>query len=351
MEMVRNIDKALSQLANLSVDTLMFRLLPLFEVNVDAFENPEDLETGITPGKMLRKNMASGNVEGIRPVRFEDVSSGTVQVAGLLDRSHQEGALISDVAEGIPRWRGQQTATETQALQQQSESFMGSMAGDIEAQALAPIVQMAMDLIFQFIDTANDPRVASILGVGADVLSAMGKEEVMEMIQGDYKVKAQGITGQLQKADMLQNLVQFMNLIGQNPQAWLPYINQDALLRRVLEAFRPTIHDIEDIIADPAIAEAKKAEMQQSEITPDLVRMIPQLAQLSQSSSQQQHSQTLDLQRHQHEVEMAQGDQKIAAAQAMMQHSQQMGAQGIQQQQLSQQAQPSQGGAQPQEGN
>jgi len=340
VEMVRNIDKALSQLANLSVDTLMFRLLPLFEVATDAFENPEDLETGITPGKMLRKNLGSAGVEGIRPVRFEDVSSGTVQVAGLLDRSHQEGALISDVAEGIPRWRGQQTATETQALQQQSESFMGSMAGDIESQALQPLVQMAMDLIFQFIDTANDPRIASILGVGADSLAAMSREEIMEMIQGEYKVKALGITGQLQKADMLQNLVQFMNLIGQNPQAWLPYINQDALLRRVLEAFRPTIHDIEDIISDPALAEAKKAEMQQNEITPDLIRLLPQLASMAQGQQQTQHDQSLDLQRMQHERESTLMDQHIQTAQMMAQHAQQMGAQQIQQQQVQQQAAP-----------
>ena len=346
VEMVRNIDKALSQLANLSVDTLMFRLLPLFEVSVDAFENPEDLENGITPGKMLRKNLASSGVEGIRPVKFEDVSSGTVQVAGLLDRSHQEGALISDVAEGIPRWRGQQTATETQALQQQSESFMGSMAVDIESSALQPIVQMALDLIFQFLDTSNDPRVASILGVGADTLSAMSREEIMEMIQGDYKVKALGITGQLQKADMLQNLVQFMNLIGQNPQAWLPYINQDALLRRVLEAFRPTIHDIEDIISDPAFAAAKKVEMQNSDMAPDLLRLLPQLAKMQHTQQQTEQDKSLELQKFQHQTEMDQMDRKIQTAQMASQHMQEMGAQAIQSQQVQQQSQQPQGGGQ-----
>jgi hypothetical protein len=332
VEMVRNIDKALSQLANLSVDTLMFRLLPLFEVAVDAFENPEDLETGIVPGKILRKNMGSAGVEGIRPVKFEDVSTGTVQVAGLLDRSHQEGALISDIAEGMPRWRGQQTATESQLLQQQSESFMGSMAGDIEKQALEPMVNMAMDLIFQFIDTANDPRVASILGVGADVLNGMGREEIMEMIQGDYKVKAIGITGQIQKTEMLQNLVQFMNLIGQNPQAWLPYINQDALLRRILEAFRPNIHDIEDIISDPAFAEAKRVEMQQQEHGSDMINLIPQLLQHQREQQATQQDQSLQLQKLQHEKEMAQMDQQTQMAQLAHQQQVAQGQLGIQQQ-------------------
>jgi hypothetical protein len=349
IEPVIQIEKALSNLANLSVDTLQFRLMPLFEVATESLENQEDLETGLTPGKIIRKNLGHSGIEAIKPVAFNDISSGTTQVWSALDRSYQEGALISDVAEGLPRNRGQQTATETTILSQQSESFMGGMAADIEKEALEPMVTMAMDLIFQFIDTANDPRIASILGVGADVLKGMGRAEVLEMIAGDYKVKVSGITGQLMKADMLQNLVQFMNLIGQNPQAWLPYINEDALLRRMLEAFRPHIHDIEDIIADPAIADAKKAAMVQTENIPELMRLLPQLLQMtgqgqqappvdpnqvlgaSSDIHQQQQDQSFRMQEMQHEKEMAQMQQQadgMKAQQAMQQqqaqHEQQM---------------------------
>lgn len=338
VEMVRQIDRALSQIANLGVDTLMFRLLPLFEVAVDAFENPEDLETGITPGKILRKNLSAAGAPGIRPVEFQDISAGTVQVAGLLDRSHHEGAMVSDIAEGIPRWRGQQTATESQLLQQQGDSFMGSMATDIEKQALEPLVSMAADLILQFIDTANDPRVASILGINGDMLASMGREEVMELVQGDYKVKALGISGQLQKAEMLQNLVQLMNLIGQNPQAWLPYVNQDALLRRILEAFRPAIHDIEDIIADPETAAAKAAQMKEDEGMKDMIGLIPQLLQMKQNASQAQVDSQTEFSRMQHEREMQQQqqahEQQMQAAQLqgqMLQAKQQQSAQGAQQ--------------------
>jgi hypothetical protein len=346
VEMVRAIDKALSQLANLSIDTLMFRLLPLFEVTVEAFENPEELETGILPGKMLRKNIGQSGVEGIRPVKFEDISQGTVQVSAQLDRAHHEGALISDVAEGLPRYRGQQSATETQILQSNNESYMGSMSADIERQAITPIVEMACDLIFQFIDTANDPRVASILGVGADYLAGMSKEEMMEMIQGDYKVKATGITGQLQKAEMLQNLVQFMNLIGQNPQAWLPYVNQDALLRRILEAFRPTIHDIEDIISDPAMAQAKQAAMQSEQITPDLLNLIPQLVQLQQGQEQQEADRGMELQRMVHDQEMQKGQMQMQQTQQMMDMASQQQEMQMREKELqAQRQQPQQGGS------
>jgi hypothetical protein len=331
---------------------LMFRLLPLFEVAVEAFENPEDLETGLTPGKILRKNLGNAGIPGIKPVEFQDISGGTTQVAAMLDRAHQEGALISDIAEGLPRWKGQQTATESQLLQNQSESFMGGMAADIEKEAIEPLVTMAMDLIFQFIDTANDPRVASILGVGAEVLQGMSREEVMELIQGDYRVKSVGITGQLMKAETLQNLIQLMNLLGQNAQAWLPYVNQDVLLRRILECFRPHIHEIEDIIADPAMQQAKQLEMAKSASLPDLIHLLPQLLQLQQQQQQHGSDQSMALQQMQHEKDMQSQETNTQLAQMALQHTQQMGAQQLQVQQLAMQAaqaqqpQAQQGGAQ-----
>jgi hypothetical protein len=281
VEMVRQIDKAMNRLANMSVDTLMFRLMPLFEITTDAFENPEDFDTGLTPGKLFRRNAQYPTLEGIKPIETQDISNGATQLSSELNVAHQEGSLISQLQQSIPRYRGAQSATETQLMQDNQQSFFGSMASDIETQFLDPLVMMAIDLIMQFIDTANDPRVASILGVEAAVLAGMTREEIMEMIQGDYKVRVTGVTGQLEKAEMLQNLVQFMNLIGQNPQAWLPYINQNKLLQRILEAFRPAIHDVEEIIADPETVQANQQAMFGQEITPDLLNLIPQLVRLN----------------------------------------------------------------------
>lgn len=291
VEMVRQIDKALNRLANMSVDTLMFRLMPVFEYAPEAFENPEDIDTGLAPGKIFRRNIQYPSVEGIKPIEFNDISSGTTQLSAELNVAHQEGSLISQIQQSIPRYRGAQSATESQAMQDNQQSFFGSMAADIERVFIANIVMMAVDLIFQFLDTANDPRVASILGIEAPVLAGMTREEIMELVQGDYKVHVRGITGQLEKAEMLQSLVQFMNLIGQNPQAWLPYIQQSKLLQRILEAFRPAIHDIEEIIADPETAQAQQQAMFGQEITPDLLRLIPQLIRLADERGNTQFNQ------------------------------------------------------------
>ena len=287
IEMTRAINKAMSRLANMSVDTLAFRLLPLMEVVVDAYENPEDLETGIVPGKLLRRNMSyPSQSQGITPIAFEDISQGSIAVASQLDRAAQEGSLVSEIQQALPRFRGLQSATEIELKQQNQDTFFGAMASDIEQSAIKPMIEMANDLVFQFIDTASDPRVAGILGVDAAVLQGIPKEELIEMIAGDYSIKVTGITDQLEKAEMLQNLVQFMNIIGQNAEAWMPYLNSDALLRRIMESFRPAIRDIEQIIADPQTVEANKMAYQQQTMMPQVVGMAPQLMQQQQQAEQ-----------------------------------------------------------------
>lgn len=289
IEMTRAINKAMSKLANMSVDTLMFKLAPLMEVQLEAYENPEDLETGITPGKLLRRNMAyPSNGPAITPVMFEDISQGSIAVAAQLDRAAQEGSLVSEIQQALPRFRGVQTAAEIETKQANQDSFFGDMAANIEQTALKPIIEMANDLIFQFIDTTADPRVASILGYDAQVLQGIPKEELMEMIAGDYVIKVSGITDELKKAEMLQNLVQFMNIIGQNGEAWLPYLNADALLRRIMEAFRPAIRDIDQIIADPATVAANKAAIQHQQLMPQVLGMIPQMQQQDMQAAQMQ---------------------------------------------------------------
>lgn len=319
VEMVRSIDKALNQIVNLGVDTLLFRLLPIFEYSPDFYENAEDIRSGLTPGKILRRSsMAGQGQSGLMPVQFNDVSPGAMQVAGVLDRAHQEGGLVSELQQSLPRWSGAQTATETEAIQQNQNSFFGAMASDIEQSVIAPMIEMAIDLIMQFVDTANDPRVASILGVDQAVLAGMSQAEVFEMVQGDYQVQVRGLTAQLEKAEMLQNLVQFMNLIGQNPQAWLPWIKQDQLLRRILEAFRPHIHDLEKILNDPETAAAQEASMQQQQHQGQVLSLLPELLRLKQDQDATAVQQQTDAAKLQSDHEARVADQAIAmkAAQA-----------------------------------
>jgi len=277
IEMSREIHRAMNKLTNMSIDTLQWRLLPTFEAIPDVYENPEELDTALVPGKILKRDPGQMGQPGLTQLVTQDISPGTPQVQSMLDRAFQEGSFITEVQQGIPRFRGVQTLGEQRLQQAQSNDFMSSMAKDIDEYAIKPLVELSMELVLQYIDTSNDPRVGSILGVGAEYLKGMSQPEVMEMLIGDYIVKVSGITDQLQKSNQIENIVQFMNLIGQNPEAWLPHVRQDQLLYRILEAFRPGIRDIENIIETPEVAAAKAKALEMSKLTPDILRIQKEL--------------------------------------------------------------------------
>jgi hypothetical protein len=107
----------------------------------------------------------------------------------------------------------------------------------------------------------------------------MSREELTDMVQGDYTIKASGISSQIEKAEMLQNLIQFMNIIGQS-QEWMYSINEGELMKRVLEAFRPAIRDLDNIVLPPEAAAAKQQQAM-------LARFMPQVISTMQAMIQQ----------------------------------------------------------------
>jgi hypothetical protein len=306
IEQVREVLRNLNRLANFSIDTLLFRLLPMFEVVPEVYENPEDFETGIVPGKIFRRNLTTPQLQGIKPIQTEDISQGTVQVSAILDRSFQEGALVTEAQQSIPRYRGAQSATETQIMQSNQDSFFGGLAANIENNAIKPLVDMCGDLILQFLVTNNDPRVAQVLGVDAQDFAGLTREDIMDMIHDEYTLEVTGLTNQLQKAEMVQNLVQFMNLLGQNAEAWMPYIDQGRLLQKILEGFRPMIDDVDKIVLDPIEAQRRQAVQQQQQQTAMMANMLPQLLKAAQGQSQAQGQADLQQQQMAQEMEIAQ---------------------------------------------
>jgi hypothetical protein len=306
IEQVREVLRNLNRLANFSIDTLLFRLLPMFEVVPEVYENPEDFETGIVPGKIFRRNLTTPQLQGIKPIQTEDISQGTVQISAVLDRSFQEGALVTEAQQSIPRYRGAQSATETQIMQTNQDSFFGGLAANIENNAIKPLVDMCGDLILQFLVTNNDPRVAQVLGVDAQDFAGLTREDIMGMIHDEYTLEVTGLTNQLQKAEMVQNLVQFMNLLGQNPEAWMPYIDQGRLLQKILEGFRPMIDDVDKIVLDPIEAQRRQAAAQQQQQTTMMASLLPQLLAAAQAQSQAQGQADLQQQQMAQDMEIAQ---------------------------------------------
>lgn len=273
VEMVREVTKQFSRLANMSIDTLFYKLIPAFEAYPDAYEDESELDTGIVPGKILRRSRSSLGLPNIQPIISEDISAGSLQMMATLDRLHQEGSFVSELQSALPRLRGSQTATEIRQKSAQENTFLAALAREVDERALKPIIEMAMDTVLQYLDTNADPRVATILGLGQEELAGMDVFALSEIVQGNYIIKVHGVSEQINKIESLENLVQFMNIIGQN-QEWLPYINQTELFKRILDSF-PGIRDVDRLVNDPSTVEEQRIALQNSALTPEIIRTIP----------------------------------------------------------------------------
>lgn len=280
IENIRDLVTNLNEIVNLSVDSLLYRLLPIFEVYPQAYENSADLKKILKPGLVLRRSQVVSGTPGISSVQFSDVSGSAISVAATLDRAIQEGSLISEILQSLPRYRGVQTATEIAIKNESQNNFFGFLATQVEENAIKPILEMVISRIIQFLPTSTDPRIAAALGLPS--LAAVSREELVAMVQGPFTVHVGGITEYIKKTEQLGNLVQLMNILGQN-QTWLQYIRPDQLLRSILEAFRPSIEGIDQIVASPE----EIAAAQQRTIDQTLINNIPTILQ---STSQSQPS-------------------------------------------------------------
>lgn len=271
IENIRDIIYNLNEVINLSVDSLLYTLLPVFEGYPEAYENPDALNGVLRPGTFLRRSQVLTTGPGIHKVEFGDVSGSSVTIASILDRAAQEGSLVSEILQSLPRYRGVQTATEVALKNESQNSFFGFLATQIEEYAIKPIVELALSRALQFLTTTTDPAIARALGLPS--LANVTREQVFEMLQGPFNVRVGGVTEYIRKTEQLSNIMQFMTVIGQNAPNWLPYIKPQGLIRAVIEAFRPSIENIDSIIASPE----EVAQQQQQQFDRQLVSMLPQL--------------------------------------------------------------------------
>lgn len=273
IEKAIQVDRAFDRLVNLAMDRELVALLFPFEVDRDALENPEQLDAGLQPGAGydIKQIAALQGRQAIKPIQFSGGSPQVQVLAGLLDRAHQEGSQISEIVQGLPRFRGVQTATEIELKAGQQSGFLSALARDIDDNAIKPLVEMAQDMTLQFIETIGDTRVARILGQDIEVFAGMTKAERIEAVQCDCILKVEGVSGQVEKQEMLQGLISFLGIISQGGDMWLPAINTRELLTRIGQAFRPAIRDVDKIFNPPEVEQAIRQQQQLMAALPALL--------------------------------------------------------------------------------
>lgn len=232
LETSREIFRAINKIANLQMDGLEYALLKQFEVDMALLENPEDLATGIEPGKLYRKRMGTNATPAIREIPVSPVAGGGTEMELLLDREIQRGTFVNDTVSGLTGARGEDTATEISQRVQSTTGMILSIARDIEEQALAPMAEMCFWLALQYLDSTTKPNWTELLGAAVDI-DTWSPETRRAFIGSGYEFDFSGISEALRRQERKSELLETLQILGSNPAflavADIPKIVEDLL--------------------------------------------------------------------------------------------------------------------------
>lgn len=237
LEVNRALKANIDAIAQLGTDYLKFSALPMFEIDMSAMENPEDLATGSEPGKMFRKRPGAGALRAIQQVDIRPLTNDVFNMMLGLDKEYQRSTFITEVVQGLLDTKGETTATEVQSTIAASTVMLASIARDLEDQYIESSADMTWDYLLQFMDITSNPNWEKILGPAGRQLDILSRPERVMLIQGGYEFKARGISLQVERQIELQKMIQYLQVISTMVPAAIPLLNMPVIFQRIHEAF------------------------------------------------------------------------------------------------------------------
>ncbi len=237
LEVNRELKANIDIIAQLGVDYLKFSTLPMFEADMSTLENPEDVATGIEPGKIFRKRPGTAAIPAIRQVDVRGLQADVFNMLIGLDKEYQRSTFISEIVQGLLDVKGETTATEVQSTLAQSTIMLASIARDLESQYVEPMADLSWDLMLQFMDITSNPSWQTLIGPAGFQLDLLPRAIRVQLIQSQYSFKARGISLQVERQAELQRLINLLTVVGQFFPSFGPLLNMPEIFKRVFESF------------------------------------------------------------------------------------------------------------------
>lgn len=232
LPILNEINKVAQQMS----DHLSFSVVPMLEVEATALENPDgDIQTGIQPGKVFYRKSGAG-MQAVMGIQMPQLSSAAFNWELALDKEVQRSTFITEIAQGLTDAKGETTATEVNVTSQYASVLIGDISQHIEDNFLTPLAECVWSRAFQFLDSTSKPSWSELIGpeVGR-ILDTMPRSARVEISQGRYTFKANGLSRTLQRQQAVLQYEKFLQAIGQTAPQLIPLINMPAFLLRVFE--------------------------------------------------------------------------------------------------------------------
>lgn len=222
----------MSRVLNGIIDGHLFSIAKAFEINIDVVYDPEELKSGIAPGKVF-KRIGGMPEQMIKEINIGNISQQNLAVYEILSREFQNATAITEFIMGLPTSRGRPTATEVMYKSQQSINTIQDIASDLENYLIEPLFEFIFDLVMKYQTDFSDAELQEFLG---DHIDYNTDYEVFKnkYLRGYYKFKVNGLSSTLLRSQIVEKISLLLQILQVNPN-WLQRINFEQLLYKVME--------------------------------------------------------------------------------------------------------------------
>jgi hypothetical protein len=233
VEDIIGIAKMITELACLITDGAQFDAMQAYEVDEDLLADPRQAKRGIYPGVAFvtkaYENPGQKNV--VRSITTGKVPQLALNILNYLDR---EGQLSSSVTNAL---RGESTGANTlgefQTLSSQANDAIDDAARTVEETVLDEMLDKIAGVIYQYHEDYSMPRLMENFPQTTTILAEMEPKERFALMLGGFAFKARGVSVFLDKAQDLEKINSFIQLIGNIPGI-MTRINVDELLENII---------------------------------------------------------------------------------------------------------------------
>lgn len=263
VENFASIAKTLNELTNLLLDAIFTSAMKAFAVVPSMLEDPSQIDEGVYPNVVFRLNDGALPTDFLKEVSLGQLPPEVMEFWQALKQELQEGAAFSELSLGQAAPHSRTSATEIGTAQQNSNSLIRSIASNIECLFLEPLLETIWKTAVQHLDP-RDEEMRNAIGDQWFQAFLKGKKQFSEF-RATFVVR--GISSLIDKGQKLQKLMQFIQVVGGNPelaQQFMSQVSPKKLLDYLFELF---------------------------DVDPDRVLMSPREQQMAQIQAQQQQKQ------------------------------------------------------------
>jgi hypothetical protein len=233
VEDIIGIAKMITELSCLIIDGAQFDAMQAFEIDTDLLASPEQAKKGLYPGvSFLTKSIENpGNKNVIRTITTGKVPNLALNVLNYLDREQQISTNVTNAMKGTSV--GAETLGEFQSLTSMASDSLDDAARTVEETVLDDMLDRIAGVIYQYHEDYTMPRLTENFPQTANLLADMEPMERYATMIGGFAFKARGVSVFLDKAQDLQKINSFIQLISNIPGV-LTRINLDEMLENII---------------------------------------------------------------------------------------------------------------------